>query len=103
MATVRVIGCGNPAAGDDAAGLLAVRAASEELAATQDVEVVEAGPSVRVLDLLDDADGAVVVDAIRSSRGARSPGDVLRVDVGCRGDPGTFTCPCRRTAWAWAR
>jgi hydrogenase maturation protease len=82
---VRVIGCGNPDAGDDAAGLLAVRAARERLRA--EVDVVEAGPAVRILDLLGNLDRAVVVDAVREPRGARPPGTIIRAEAGPEGLP----------------
>ena len=82
---VRVIGCGNPEAGDDAAGLLAARAARERLPA--EVDVVEAGPAVRVLDLLEDLDRAIVVDAVREPRGARPRGTIVRAEAGPEGLP----------------
>lgn len=73
---VRVIGCGNPDAGDDALGLLSVRSARERLPAT--VEVIEAGTATRVVDLLEDVDAVVLVDAVRSV--GVSPGDgVIRL------------------------
>ena len=63
MVRVRVIGCGNPEAGDDAAGLVAVRAARARLPA--DVQVV-------------DADAVVIVDAVRAHSGARVAGTLVR-------------------------
>jgi hydrogenase maturation protease len=76
MVRVRVIGCGNPEAGDDATGLLAVRAARARL--PSDVQVVEAGVSIRVVDLLEDADAVVIVDAVRAPSGARVAGSLVR-------------------------
>jgi hydrogenase maturation protease len=76
MVRVRVIGCGNPEAGDDATGLLAVRAARARL--PSDVEVVEAGVSIRVVDLLEGADAVVIVDAVRAPSGSRVAGTLVR-------------------------
>jgi len=75
-ARVRVIGCGNPEAGDDAVGLLAVGLARRRL--SPEVEVVQAGASLRVLDLLDDVDAVVIADAVRTPSGAREPGTIVR-------------------------
>ncbi len=75
---IRVIGCGNPDAGDDAAGLLAVRAASERLRGTATAEFVLAGPASKVGDLLQGADTAIVVDAVQSTGAGRRPGDLFR-------------------------
>jgi hydrogenase maturation protease len=82
---VRVIGCGNPEAGDDAVGLLAVRAARERLPGS--VEVVEAGPALQVLHLLDDIDDVIVVDAVRAPGGDREPGTLVRAVGGPDGLP----------------
>jgi hydrogenase maturation protease len=79
---VRVIGCGNRDAGDDAAGLLAVAEARAKLAGTPGVEVVEAGPGLHVLDLIEGVGTVVVVDAVRTKGGARSPGTIVRVQAG---------------------
>jgi hydrogenase maturation protease len=75
---IRVIGCGNPDAGDDAAGLLAVRAASERLRGAAGVEFVLAGPASKAGDLLPGAQAAIVVDAVRSTDAGREPGDLFR-------------------------
>jgi hydrogenase maturation protease len=85
MGTVRVIGCGNPDAGDDAAGLLAVRRVRAELERMAGVDVVEAGPGLRLLDLLEGPDAVVVVDAVRSRHGGRRPGEVVRAEAGPNG------------------
>jgi len=85
MGRVRVIGCGNPDAGDDAVGLLAVREARASL--PPGVEVVEAGLALRVLDLLDGVDAVVVVDAVRAPNGRREPGALVRAEGGPRGLP----------------
>lgn len=87
MTRVRVIGCGNPDAGDDAAGLLAVRQARRALEALRGVDVIEAGPGLRILDLLDDVDAVIVVDAVRSSDRSRPPGEIVRVEAGPDGLP----------------
>jgi hydrogenase maturation protease len=85
MGRVRVIGCGNPDAGDDAVGLLAVREARASLPAG--VEVVEAGLALRVLDLLDGVDAVLVVDAVRAPNGGREPGALVRAEGGAGGFP----------------
>ena len=85
MARVRVIGCGNPDAGDDAAGLLVAGALRDRVPGG--VDVVLAGPAVRVLELLDGVDIAIVVDAVRSPTGARAPGTLVRAEAGPDGLP----------------
>lgn len=87
MAVVRVIGCGNPDAGDDAAGLLAVAEARPELEALPGVEVVPKASPLEVVHLLDDADAVVVVDAIRTPGRGRDPGTVVRAEAGPDGLP----------------
>ena len=82
-----MIGCGNPEAGDDAVGLLAVEAARPRLEALEGVDVVETGPALNVVHLLDAVDAAVVVDAIREPRGARPPGTLVRAEAGPEGLP----------------
>lgn len=84
---IRVIGCGNPEAGDDAAGLVALRRARQRLAGLPDVEVASAGSGAHALDLVAGADAVVVVDAVRTPEGARTPGTVIRADVGPDGLP----------------
>lgn len=79
---IRVIGCGNPEAGDDAAGLLVARRAAEELADTPEVQVELAGTGARALDHMIGADGVVVVDAVRTPGGRRRPGTLVELDVG---------------------
>jgi hydrogenase maturation protease len=87
MPRVRVIACGNAEAGDDAAGLLAIRGARPGLEALPGVEVVEAGPALRVLDLLEGAAAVLVVDAVRSTGRARQPGELVRFEAGPNGLP----------------
>ncbi|MEW6058596.1 MAG: hydrogenase maturation protease [Actinomycetota bacterium] len=82
MARVRVIGCGNPDAGDDAVGLIAVREARPHLKRVPGVDVVEAGPALNVVHLLEWVDAAVIVDAVWVAGGGRAPGEIVRVDVG---------------------
>jgi hydrogenase maturation protease len=79
MTSVRVIGCGNPDAGDDALGPLAVRAARFRL--PDDVEIVEARSGARVIDLLGGVDGVVLVDAVLSSPGSETLGSTIRLDA----------------------
>ncbi|HEX9124532.1 MAG TPA: hydrogenase maturation protease, partial [Actinomycetota bacterium] len=83
---VRVIGCGTLDAGDDAVGLLAVREARERLEAIAGVEVLEAA-ALDVVHLLEDVDGAVVVDAVRAPSGLREPGTIVRAEAGPDGLP----------------
>lgn len=73
---VRVIGCGNPGAGDDAIGLLAVGLARRRL--PPEVDVVVAGLSLQVLDLLGGVDAVVIADAVRAPSGERQPGTLVR-------------------------
>ncbi len=84
---MRVIACGNPDAGDDAVGLIAVERARSALEAIPGVEVVVAGLALRVVDLLEGVDAAIVVDAVRSSTGERPPGTLVRVEAGPDGLP----------------
>lgn len=76
MTRVRVIGCGSPEAGDDALGLMAVRAARERI--PEAVETIEAGTAARVIDLLEDVDAVVLVDAVRSV-GVETDGGLIRL------------------------
>jgi hydrogenase maturation protease len=78
--TVRVIGCGNADAGDDAAGLLAVRAVVPRFAGRPDVEVLEVRDPMWIADLLQDIRGAVVVDGASTPAGHRRPGDIVRLE-----------------------
>jgi hydrogenase maturation protease len=73
--TALVVGVGQSDRGDDAAGLLV---AEQVRRAEPDVEVVTVASPTRLLDLWDDRDDVVVVDAIRSGRCA---GEVIAVDV----------------------
>jgi len=82
---VRVIGCGNDDAADDAAGLLALREVVPTLAGFAGVEVVEAGPALRLLDLVAGAEAVIVVDAVRSASGARRPGELVRAEASTGG------------------
>lgn len=87
MAPVRVIGCGNPDAGDDAAGILAVAEAREALQALPGVEVVPEASPLQVVHLLRGVCAAVVVDAVRSATGGRPEGTIVRVEAGPAGLP----------------
>ncbi len=87
MARVRVVGCGSPGTADDAVGLVAARLSRAELRGLAEVEVLEAGPAIRVLDLLDDTDALVVVDAVRTPLGGRAPGTLVRAEAGPEGLP----------------
>ncbi len=87
MTRVRVVGVGNPDAGDDAAGLLAVRSVRPRLEGLRGVEVVETGAGLHVVDLLDGIDAVVVVDAVREPLGRRPPGTIVRAEAGPEGLP----------------
>lgn len=87
MTTVRVIGCGNPDAGDDAAGIVAIERAREALGTIPGVEVLPLVSPLDVVHHLDGADAVVVVDAIRTPGGARPPGTVMRAVAGPDGLP----------------
>ena len=82
---VRVIGCGNPDAGDDASGLLV--AEEVRARAPEGVDVVAARDPLRLLDVLEGADRVVVVDAVRSPTGGRVPGTLVRAEAGPDGLP----------------
>lgn len=87
MPSVRVIGCGTPDAGDDAAGLLAVRVARDALAAIRGVDVVESASPLDVVHLLEGVDAVIVVDAVRAPLGGREPGELVRAEAGPDGLP----------------
>jgi hydrogenase maturation protease len=87
MTAIRVIGCGNPDAGDDAAGILAVELAREELEAFPGVEVVARASPLDVVHLLHGADALVVVDAIRTPGASRAVGSIVTAVAGPRGLP----------------
>jgi hydrogenase maturation protease len=82
---VRVIGLGNPEAGDDALGLIAIRELRARCGDAPDVELIEAGPAHRIIDLLDDVDAVVVVDAVRTRGGRRKAGAIVRAELGVPG------------------
>ena len=88
-----MIGTGNPDAGDDAVGILAVREARARLEAIPGVRVVEGAIGPDVSELLAEVDGAVLVDAVRSSSGGREPGTLVRVEAGPDGLPADLGTP----------
>ena len=87
MRAVRVIGCGNPDVGDDAAGILAVERARERLASMPGVEVIPRASPLEIVHLLEGADAVVIVDAVRTTGGDRAPGDLVRAESGADGLP----------------
>jgi len=90
VVAIRVIGCGNVDAGDDAAGLIAARALRRSLAGDGDLEVVEAGSELDLLDLLHGAEAAIVVDAVRGPSSVRA-GTPIRLDIDRDGVPSTLS------------
>lgn len=87
MTIVRVIGCGNPDAGDDAAGIVAVELARDDLGEIPGVDVHPRAAPLDIVHLLDDADAVIVVDAIRSPGAAGSPGTIVRAAASPDGFP----------------
>ena len=87
MRRVVVVGCGNPDAGDDVVGILAVREARARLEAIPGVRVIEGAIGPDLSDVLAESDAAVLVDAIRTSGVGRDPGTLVRVEAGPDGLP----------------
>lgn len=87
MPVVRVIGFGNPDAGDDAAGILALSRVREALEAVPGVEVVPRAAPLAAVHLLEGADAVVVVDAVRAPGGGTPVGTIVRVEGGPDGLP----------------
>ncbi len=81
MPRVRVIGCGTLDAGDDAVGILAVRAARGRLA-SMGVEVLESASPLDLVHLVEGVDAAVIVDGVRAPSGGRDPGELVRAEAG---------------------
>jgi len=98
MTTVAVIGIGQSLRGDDAAGLEAVRQWMEKFPETASrAEVrVEASelPGLALLDMLEDVDAAILVDAVQSSA---LPGTIHRLS---ENDLLTFTSDAK-SAHGW--
>ena len=88
MPRVRIVGCGNPDAGDDAVGLVAVERARPLV--PDDVEVMTAPTALHVLDLLDDTGTVLLVDAMRTAGASRPPGEVVRAESEAGGLPVTL-------------
>ncbi|MGZ4125506.1 MAG: hydrogenase maturation protease [Actinomycetota bacterium] len=88
MPRVRIVGCGNLDAGDDAAGLVAVDRVRSLV--PPDVDVVTAPTALHVLDLLEGVDTVLLVDAMRTTGGGREPGHVVRAESGPEGLPATL-------------
>jgi hydrogenase maturation protease len=88
-----VLGIGNAWQGDDAAGLAAARLVRER--APEGVEVRELeGEPVSIVDALDGADRAFLVDAVRSGA---APGTVHRLDVSEQPVPATLSAASTHT------
>jgi hydrogenase maturation protease len=88
-----VIGIGNRWRSDDAAGLLAARRVRELAPEAVVVSELEGEP-VSVLDALEDAGEAIVIDAVSSGA---VPGTVHRVDAGAERLPQAFAGPSTHT------
>jgi hydrogenase maturation protease len=83
---VRVIACGNPDAGDDGVAIVVAEALRERLAGSARAEVVDVGPAINAVPLLEDATAAIVLDAVRTL-GGRPPGEIVRLEAGPEGLP----------------
>lgn len=79
---IAVIGIGQSLRGDDAAGLDAIRQWKEEYPKTANRSEIRADaselPGLALIDLLDDTDAAVIVDAVQSSA---KPGTIHRLSA----------------------
>lgn len=73
-----VLGLGNELAADDAVGLLAVRAVSEDVAGAADV-VESSASGMALIELFAGYDRALVVDAIRTGR--NPPGTIAELGL----------------------
>ena len=89
MSRIRVVGCGNEDAGDDALGILAVRGVRAELAELR-VDVVPEVSPLAVVHLLEDVDVAILVDAIRTADRSRQVGELVRLEAAAGTLPGGF-------------
>ena len=74
-----IVGCGNPAAGDDSAGIEIVRRLSELGGCGCDLRA-ETGPGVGLLDLLSQGDVILFVDAVT---GGGAPGTLYLTPLPC--------------------
>ncbi len=81
MRRVRVIGFGNRTAGDLAVEIAAAWA-REELRHDPSVEVIEASPGIRALNLFENAEAVVAVEAVHPSGVQRQPGRLVRAVAG---------------------
>jgi hydrogenase maturation protease len=98
MTMVAVIGIGQSLRGDDAAGLEAVRQWQEKFPETANspkvrVETCEL-PGLTLLDMIEDVDAAILVDAVQSSA---IPGNIYRLT---ENDLATFTSDAK-SAHGW--
>jgi hydrogenase maturation protease len=80
VTSARVIGVGNPEAGDDAAGRIVARGLRALV--PHDVEVVEVDAAISVLDHLEGADTVIVIDAVCDPSRRRPPGASVRMEAG---------------------
>jgi hydrogenase maturation protease len=86
VSDIVVVGVGNPLRGDDAAGLEVVRRLAD--LDLDDVEVIESdGEPATLMDRWQEADAAVVVDAVASGA---EPGTVLCFDAIAKALPATL-------------
>ena len=83
---IRVIACGNPDAGDDGVAIAVAAAVRDRLAGSARAEVLDVGPAIDAVPLLDEGGPVILLDAIRT-RGGRPAGEVIRVEAGPEGLP----------------
>jgi len=77
MNRILIIGIGNEFHGDDAAGLIAARRLRGLV--SSDVRIIEhTGDGQALLDLWADAEGAILLDAVRSGA---PPGTIIEIDA----------------------
>jgi hydrogenase maturation protease len=83
---IRVIACGNPDAGDDAVALAVADEVRKRVGRSSGIEVLVVGAAINAVSAIDNANAAILVDAVRT-RGGRPAGEIVRVEAGPDGLP----------------